>query len=83
MTRAAFQGWRAWVMAPAVDFIRFDLLREGLEDYDYFALLRKADPASPLLKVPEAVYRSLREYSTDPSHMMRHRLAIAERLESR
>ncbi len=71
------------VMAPPVDSIRFDLLREGIEDYDYFALLRKADPASPLLNVPDAVYRSIREYSTDPSHMMRHRLAIAEWLESR
>ena len=71
------------VMAPPVDSIRFDLLREGIEDYDYFALLRKADPSSPLLKVPASVYRSLREYSTDPSHMMRHRLAIAEQLESR
>jgi hypothetical protein len=69
------------VFVPPVDSIRFDLIREGIEDYDYFALLKKKNPSSSLLNVPKDVYRSLREYSTDPTPIHRHRRAIATELE--
>ena len=56
------------------------MLREGIEDYEYFVLLRKQDPTNPLLKVPETVMRSVYDYSTDPSGMETHRLRLARQI---
>ncbi len=60
---------------------RLEILRDGIEDYEYFALLRKADPANPLLKVPETVFVNERSFSPDPSHMRWHRAKLAREIE--
>ena len=56
------------------------MLREGLEDYEYFAMLRKKDPKCSLLEVPQAVMKSVYDYSTDPRHMEEHRERLARAL---
>ncbi len=68
------------VLEGPVDSIRLEMLREGIEDYEYFVLLRKQDPTNPLLKVPETVMRSVYDYSTDPSGMETHRLRLARQI---
>lgn len=69
------------VLEGPVDSIRFEMLREGLEDFEYFALLKKRDPKHPLLVVPPAVTTSPTEYSLDPAAMETHRLRLARALE--
>ena len=69
------------VVAGPVDSIRFEMLREGIEDYEYFAILRRADPSSRLLAVPRDVAASLRDYSRDPIGMETHRLRLGEAIE--
>ena len=69
------------VVEGPVDSIRFEMLREGIEDYEYFAMLKKLDPANPLLAVPRDVTTSLDDYSTDPAGMERHRIRLAREIE--
>lgn len=69
------------VIAGPTDSIRFEMLREGLEDYEYFVLLKKLDPSNALLSVPTDVAISLDDYSTDPAGMECHRLRLAEAIE--
>ena len=69
------------VIEEPVDSIRFEMLREGLEDYEYFAILKRLDASSVLLDVPRDVATSLDDYSTDPGAMERHRVRIAEAIE--
>ena len=72
--------------------IRWEMLREGLEDYEYFWLLRELVEKSSagrdsdvrheefrsLLRVPEDVCRSLTDYSRTPGPIYRHRREMAE-----
>ena len=60
-----------------------EMLRDGIEDYEYFAMLKRCDPVNPLLAVPKSVYRAIDDYSSDPSHMEMHREKLARALESR
>lgn len=69
------------VVEGPVDSIRFEMLREGVEDYEYFAMLKRLDPASPLLAVPPEVTSSLDDYSVDPAGMEAHRMRLAEAIE--
>ena len=75
-----FEGGADPVIEPPVDTIRLEMLREGIEDYEYFAMLRRRDPKNPLLKVPDEVSRSPREYSTDPAFLEAHRIRLAREL---
>ncbi len=59
---------------------RLAMLRDGLEDYEYFVLLRKLDPDNALLKVPEGVFRKTWDFSTDPSCLHDHRLRLAREI---
>ena len=59
---------------------RLAILRDGVEDYEYFAILRRADPHNALLKVPKSVFRDVRDYSTDPTAMREHRLKVAREI---
>ena len=65
-----------------VSCYRLELLRDGIEDYEYLAMLKAADPSSPLLRVPRSVYRTLEDYSDDPTPMEEHRERVARALES-
>ncbi len=73
--------------------IRLEVLRDGLEDYEYLALLDEAladaeargnldtalrDQAKALLAIDDQIARSLKSYGTSPDALMRARRAIAE-----
>jgi hypothetical protein len=76
-----------------VNSVRWEILREGIEDYEYFRLLeeavRQASPAreglakrgEALLRIPGRVFTSGREYAKDPRVLLGHRRRIAELLE--
>lgn len=78
-----------------VPTIRLEMLRDGLEDYEYFVILKrvlaekgtKVDAAlrastAALLIVPESVSRSLTEFNTDPAAMQVHREKLARAIEA-
>ena len=65
---------------PVASF-RSEGLRDGIEDYEYFAMLKRLDPANPLLTVPKDVYRTMTDFSVDPSPMEAHRIKLAREIE--
>ena len=74
-----------------VSSIRWEMLREGMEDYEYFWLLRDAvqkaqknrklssliKEANSLLNVPETIVRSMTEYTSTPESIYNHRQKLA------
>ena len=75
-------------VAGPVNSIRWEMLREGMEDFEYFALLDKLTATRPgteharLLEVPESVAKSKTEFSLDPRPMHQHREAMARAIEA-
>lgn len=77
----------------AISTIRLEAIRDGLEDFDYFVLLRNAledakkrgakpdklRQAQSLLRVPDTIAVSFKQYTTDAGRVMgwRHRVARA------
>lgn len=83
------------VMDDPVTSYRLEMLREGMEDYEYFAILErlleeKKDKLSQekrqtfqnLLCVPKDVYTSLTSFTVDPAPMESHRKDLAHAIES-
>ena len=70
------------VVADPVQSVRIAHLRDGLEDYEYFTMLKRLDPANALLRVPDEVTSSMTCFSADPSAMEKHRLALARAIEA-
>ncbi len=83
------------VLDGPVDSIRWEHLRDGIEDYEYFCILRQrleqAKPGlapekyaalSKLLEVPKAVTTSLTEFTPDGAPIEAHRRALAQAIES-
>ncbi len=78
-----------------VPSIRWELLRDGIEDFEYFWLLRQhvdrlkeagVDPsvygeAETLLQVPAEVCSSLTDFTTTPEPIHAHRARLAEAIE--
>ena len=78
-----------------VNSIRWENLRDGMEDYEYFWLLREASRcelfwrgptdlyqrACELLKVPNEVSQDLTHFTTDPHVMLAHRDRVARMIE--
>ena len=64
-----------------VGSVRGEMLRDGIEDYEYFAILKRLDPANALLKVPENVSKSLRDFSKSPAGIESHRLKLAREID--
>ena len=78
-----------------VDSVRWEILREGVEDYEYFILLERAikdakgkprlraaaAEAAKLLDLPPALFTSGNEYTKDPLDLMRYRAKVAEAIE--
>jgi hypothetical protein len=72
-----------------VDSIRWEMLREGIEDFEYFWALRDAvrrkkaqgTEAEKLLDVPAEIFRDLTHFSKDPQVLYRHRALVAEAIE--
>ena len=68
------------VFDPPVETYRLEMLRDGLEDYEYFAILQRLDPKNALLSVPQDVTASMTEFTHDPSPMLRHRERLAREI---
>ena len=68
-------------MEGPVSSIRAEHLRDGIEDYEYFAMLKRLDSSHPLLDVPKDVYSTLESYAEAAETMERHRLALAREIE--
>jgi len=78
-----------------VNSIRWEMLREGIEDYEYFWLLHdkieklKAsgaekkiyEEAGKLLNVPKEIFSDLTNYAKNPEMLYRHREKVARKLE--
>lgn len=83
------------VLESPVDSIRWEMLREGIEDYEFLyrlrELLKAKGPRLPqeqyrryreLLEVPADITASMTEFTKDPRPIYRHRAAVAEAIET-
>jgi hypothetical protein len=64
-----------------VGSIRGEMLRDGIEDYEYFVILKGLDSDNPLLKVPPTVSKALDDFSKSPSGIEAHRRLLAREIE--
>jgi len=82
------------VMEGPVDSIRWEMLRDGIEDYEYLAMLRNLLRAkhvrlrpdlhvklAQLLEVPEEITSDMTHFTTDPAPMEKHRDAVAKAID--
>lgn len=82
------------VLDEPVDSYRLELLRDGVEDYEYFVMLKKllaekksklaprdAQNLEDLLVVPESVSKNMTNFTTDPAPMESHREKLAHAIE--
>jgi hypothetical protein len=83
------------VIEPPVSSIRLEMLREGIEDWEYLHLLReligkrRAELApeqvkqyEALLQVPESITADMTTFTTDPAPIYARRKQIAEAIEA-
>ncbi|MCS6829291.1 MAG: DUF6067 family protein [Armatimonadota bacterium] len=79
---------------PPSSSIRWENLRDGVEDYEYFVILQKhlerlrgkapsslIAEAEKLLQVPEDISRDLTNFTKDPRPLLEHRSKIARMIE--
>ena len=69
------------VYAAPVSCMRLEMIRDGIEDFEYFTRLKKLDPGNALLKVPSDVYSALDDYTWNPEPLEKHRLKMAKEIE--
>jgi hypothetical protein len=82
------------VIEPPVSSIRWEMLREGLEDHEFLYLLREelakrrndlsADEVKKyesLLEVPDSITQDMTAFTTDPAPIYARRAALAEAIE--
>ncbi len=86
---------RTKYLCGPVDSVRWEILREGLEDYEYFVLLRRAidaakgkpklkaaaAEAAQLLDFPPDLFTTGRDYTKDPLDLLRYREKVAAAIE--
>lgn len=60
--------------------LRFESFRDGMEDYEYLALLRQRDPENPLLDV--GIVTGLTTFTQDPFEILEFREQIAIALDT-
>ena len=83
------------VLDGPVDSIRWEMLRDGIEDYEYFVLLRRLLAAhgdeldvsqraayEKLLEVPKEVSESTVRFTLDPAPIQAHRHLLARAIEA-
>ncbi len=83
------------VLEGPVDSIRWEMLRDGVEDYEYFVILERLFEArreqipleerglyEGLLEVPDSISKSLTEFTKDPTPLETRRDAIARAIEA-
>jgi hypothetical protein len=82
---------RKYIAGP-VNSIRWEMLREGIEDYEYFWLLRDLvarardagksgdalDRAERLLQIPDAITADQTHFTHDPRDLYEYRTKVAE-----
>lgn len=73
-----------------VPSLRLEILRDGIEDYEYFVLLEElvnspknrnrklVDEARELLTIPEVIYSDEKTYSKNPQDLLEYRIKLAE-----
>jgi hypothetical protein len=81
-----------YLTAP-INSVRWEILREGVEDYEYFRLLEKAVQEAPprmkgaagegrkLLRLPQSLFRNTQDYTKDPRAVLEYRKKVAAVLE--
>ena len=82
------------ILDGPVDSIRWEILRDGIEDYEYMVMLeralknkenalskRKYNYYTDLLKVPESIAADLMTFTKDPAPIEAHRRRIARAIE--
>lgn len=83
-------------LAGPVNSVRWENLRDGMEDYEYFWLLRAAiqkaqtnpakakrvSEAQQLLEIPSEISQDLTHFTTDPRLMLKHRERVARMIET-
>jgi hypothetical protein len=82
------------VLDGPVDSIRWEMLRDGIEDYEYFAMLARLlqthrnsltdsqyRKLNDLLDVPETVSREMTDFTTNPQPLEAHREQVARAVE--
>ncbi len=89
-------GERSPVVEPPINSLRWENLRDGMEDYEYLWLLReevrRLEEASPrdvgrveaaraLLVVPPEVSKDLTTFTVDPRPILEHRDKVARMIE--
>lgn len=83
------------VLDGPVESIRWEMLRDGIEDYEYCAILRrllveKGDRLPPsrreslakLLEVPDSITSTMTVFTKDPAPIEAHRHSLAKAIES-
>lgn len=73
-------------LGEAVPSYRVELLRDGIEDYEYLKMLerlaaekpRKAAAARRLLQIPSSIYTDEQHYNKDPQAILQYRRRLAE-----
>ena len=92
-----------YLMYPGPNFeplssIRLEMIRDGIEDYDYFTLLKQTldrlknlpdvqaqklmNQYAPLLNIGPEIVKSLTEYTRDEQLLQKRRIDIAEAIEN-
>ena len=61
--------------------MRLEILRDGIEDYEYFAILSRLDPENAFLKVPVDVSKTLMNFTVRPEPIKVHRRKLAKEIE--
>lgn len=72
------------IVTGPIDSIRWEMLREGLEDREYFELLARRDAGGQyrdLLTIGPEIVESTREFTRDPLPLYARRTAMAEAIE--
>jgi hypothetical protein len=77
------------VLEPPVSSIRWEMIREGIQDYEMLNMLRDlkekcpdlAEQIDALLVVPEGITSSMTDFTTDPRPIYEHRRKVAKLLE--
>lgn len=78
---AADANSAAPVLDGPVDSIRWEMLRDGIEDYEYLAMLRALQPDHELLSVPPEITSDMTTFTTDPRVIEARRERIARAIE--
>lgn len=80
-------------LAGPINSVRWEILREGIEDYEYLWLLENSikkakrgqkdlvEKARQMLSIPESLFKNGQDYTKDPKALLEYRTKIAQLLE--